>query len=87
MIARAKLKYLGVSPQKTRLVIDQVRGQNVGEALNILRHSPKSVAPREAATPSCRTGIACISTCGVMDLFRTVALDWDWNEQSSWSQE
>jgi large subunit ribosomal protein L22 len=44
MIATAKLKYLGVSPQKTRLVIDQVRGENVGDALNILRHSPKRVA-------------------------------------------
>ncbi len=44
MIARAKLKYLGVSAQKTRLVVDQVRGRSVGEALTILRHSPKRVA-------------------------------------------
>ena len=44
MIARAKLKYLGVSAQKTRLVVDQVRGKNVGDALTILRHSPKLVA-------------------------------------------
>ena len=33
-IGRAKLRYLGVSAQKTRLVIDQVRGMNVGEALS-----------------------------------------------------
>ena len=33
MIATAKLKYLGVSAQKTRLVVDQVRGKPVGEAL------------------------------------------------------
>ena len=44
MIARAKLKYLGVSAQKTRLVVDQVRGRSVGDALTILRHSPKRVA-------------------------------------------
>ena len=44
MIATAKLKYLGVSAQKTRLVVDQVRGKNVGEAMNILRYSPKLVA-------------------------------------------
>ncbi len=44
MIARAKLKYLGVSAQKTRLVVDQVRGKNVGEALKILRFSPRRVA-------------------------------------------
>jgi len=44
VIATAKLKYLGVSAQKTRLVVDQVRGKNVGEAMNILRYSPKLVA-------------------------------------------
>ena len=44
MIARAKLKYLGVSAQKTRLVVDQVRGKPVGDALTILRYSPKRVA-------------------------------------------
>jgi len=44
VIATAKLKYLGVSAQKTRLVVDQVRGRNVGEALAILRYSPKRVA-------------------------------------------
>ena len=44
MIATAKLKYLGVSAQKTRLVVDQVRGKPVGDALTILRYSPKRVA-------------------------------------------
>jgi len=42
--ARDKLKYLGVSAQKTRLVVDQFRGKPVGEALDILRFSPKRVA-------------------------------------------
>jgi len=44
VIAQAKLKYLGVSAQKTRLVIDQVRGKNVDDALTILRNSPKRVS-------------------------------------------
>ena len=44
MIATAKLKYVGVSAQKTRLVIDQVRGKPVGDALSILRYTPKRVA-------------------------------------------
>ncbi len=44
MVSTAKLRYLGVSAQKTRLVIDQVRGQNVGVALSILHYSPKRVA-------------------------------------------
>jgi len=43
-IGSAKLRYLGVSAQKTRLVVDQVRGRNVDEALGILRFSPKRVA-------------------------------------------
>ena len=44
MIATAKMKYLGVSAQKTRLVANQVRGKRVDEALSILRYSPKLVA-------------------------------------------
>jgi large subunit ribosomal protein L22 len=44
VIARAKLKYLGVSAQKTRLVVDQLRGLLVEDALSVLRHSPKRVA-------------------------------------------
>ena len=44
MIATARLKYLGVSAQKTRLVIDLVRGKPVGEALANLRYSRKLVA-------------------------------------------
>lgn len=44
MIARAKLKYLGTSAQKTRLVVDQVRGKPVGDAISLLRYSRKLVA-------------------------------------------
>ncbi len=44
MISRATLRYLKTSPQKTRLVADQIRGREVGEALAILRTSPKRVA-------------------------------------------
>jgi large subunit ribosomal protein L22 len=44
VIATAKLKYLGVSSQKTRLVIDQLRNKPVGDALTILHFSQKLVA-------------------------------------------
>ncbi len=44
MIASARLKYLGVSAQKTRLVVDLVRGKTVGDALATLRYSRKMVA-------------------------------------------
>jgi large subunit ribosomal protein L22 len=42
--ATAKLRYFGVSAQKTRLVVDQVRGKPVGDALSILHYSRKRVA-------------------------------------------
>ena len=44
MIARAKLKYLGSSAQKTRLVVDLIRGRGVEEALATLQGTRKSVA-------------------------------------------
>ncbi|WP_019627143.1 50S ribosomal protein L22 [Thioalkalivibrio sp. ALJT] len=40
----AKLRYARISPQKTRLVADQVRGLRVEEALNELTFSPKKSA-------------------------------------------
>lgn len=44
MIAQARLRYLKASPQKTRLVADQLRGRDVGVALAVLKASPKRVA-------------------------------------------
>ncbi len=41
MEVRAVSKYLRVSPQKTRLVADMVRGKKVDEALILLRFTPK----------------------------------------------
>jgi large subunit ribosomal protein L22 len=42
--ASATLRYLRSSPQKVRLVVDQVRGKAVTEALGILAFSSKVVA-------------------------------------------
>ena len=44
MITQARLRFLKTSAQKTRLVVDQIRGRKVGEALSILRYSRKIVA-------------------------------------------
>ena len=44
MEVAATLKYARISPQKCRLVADQIRGQSVSDALNILRFSPKKAA-------------------------------------------
>lgn len=44
MEVAAKLRYARISPQKCRLVADQIRGKSVAQALNILRFSPKKAA-------------------------------------------
>ncbi|MFQ5876797.1 MAG: 50S ribosomal protein L22 [Acidobacteriota bacterium] len=44
IVAHARLRYLGTSAQKARLVVDLVRGKDVAEALNTLRFTRKAVA-------------------------------------------
>jgi large subunit ribosomal protein L22 len=41
---RAVGKYIQMSPQKVRLVIDQVRGMKVDDALALLKYTPKAAA-------------------------------------------
>ncbi|MFQ5925881.1 MAG: 50S ribosomal protein L22 [Terriglobia bacterium] len=42
--ARAVARYVRLSPQKARLVIDLIRGREAGEALEILRFTKKRAA-------------------------------------------
>ena len=42
---RAQTKYLRVSPQKARLVLDTIKGRRVEDALNVLAFTKKGVAP------------------------------------------
>ena len=44
MEVAATLRYARISPQKCRLVADQIRGKRASEALDILRFSPKKAA-------------------------------------------
>jgi large subunit ribosomal protein L22 len=44
MEASAKLSSARLSPRKTRLVVDMVRGKKIQDALNILRFSPQPSA-------------------------------------------
>lgn len=44
MEVAAKLRYAGISPQKARLVADQVRNLPVEQALNLLTFSNKKAA-------------------------------------------
>jgi large subunit ribosomal protein L22 len=45
MEARAEARYVRVSPQKARLVVDLIRGRKAGDALNVLRNTNKRIAP------------------------------------------
>src|ERR1700743_3003088 len=42
---RAEARFQRVSPQKARLVLDLIKGRRVGETLNTVAFTKKSVAP------------------------------------------
>ncbi|MBI5681617.1 MAG: 50S ribosomal protein L22 [Deltaproteobacteria bacterium] len=44
MEAKAILRYLRVSPQKARLVVDMIRGKNIQDAVDILNFTQKACA-------------------------------------------
>ncbi|WP_285905566.1 50S ribosomal protein L22 [Pseudodesulfovibrio pelocollis] len=44
MEAKAVAKYIRVSPRKTRIVAENIKGKAVEDALNILRFTPKKAA-------------------------------------------
>lgn len=45
MEARAVSRYIRISPRKTRIVADLIRGKSVDEALGILALTPKKASP------------------------------------------
>jgi large subunit ribosomal protein L22 len=44
LVASATVRYLGTSAQKARLVVDLIRGRDVGEAAATLRYTKKAIA-------------------------------------------
>jgi large subunit ribosomal protein L22 len=44
MIAKARGRFLRVTPRKSRLVADLIRGKHTDEALSLLRFTPKGAA-------------------------------------------
>ncbi|WP_438348973.1 50S ribosomal protein L22 [Paenibacillus sp. FA6] len=45
MEAKAHAKSIRISARKVQLVIDLIRGKEVGTAIAILRHTPKAASP------------------------------------------
>ncbi len=44
MEAKAILKYARISPRKVQIVLDLIRNKPVGEAMAILKHTPKAAS-------------------------------------------
>lgn len=45
MEAKANLNFVRIAPRKVQLVVDLIRGKAVGDAIAILRHTPKAASP------------------------------------------
>jgi large subunit ribosomal protein L22 len=45
VLAKAEARYIRISAQKARLVVDMIRGRQAGDAINILSATNKRIAP------------------------------------------
>ena len=45
MEATAKVTYVRIAPRKVQIVLDLIRNKPVGEAIGILRNTPKAASP------------------------------------------
>lgn len=45
MEARAVARHIRIAPRKVRMVVDLIRGKSVGEAIAILKNTPKAGSP------------------------------------------
>lgn len=68
MEASAKLSFARLSPRKTRLVVDMVRGRGIQDALNILRFSPQPSA--QLVAKLLRSAVANAEQKGASDVDR-----------------
>ena len=65
MESRSMLRYARVSPRKARLVVDIIRGKEVGLALNTLQFTNKKMAP--VVAKMVRSAVANAEVKGVKD--------------------
>ena len=63
---KAEAKYIKVSPQKARLVVDLIRGKKVYDAINILKFTKKKSA--NPVLKLLNSAIANASTTGRVDI-------------------
>ncbi len=70
MQARASLNYIRVAPRKARLVINQIRGLRVTDALTLLRTTNKRIAPQIEKV--LQSAVANAENTGRMDVYELV---------------
>ena len=79
---QATLRYLRQAPQKVRLVVDQIRGRPVEEALNILTFSRKRAA--QALAKLLRSAVANADIKGGINLDKLVVETATVDEGPTW---
>ncbi len=79
---QATLRWLRMSPQKVRLVVDLIRGKPVEEALNILNFTPKAAAKPVAKL--LRSAVANADVKGGYDLDKLMIKHVFVNEGQTW---
>ncbi len=77
-------KFIRVSPRKVRLVVDQIRGKGVEEALNILKFIPKRSASIVAKTV--RTAVANAENTQSVDVDRLFIKQAKVDEAGMWKR-
>ncbi|MGH7827403.1 MAG: 50S ribosomal protein L22 [Candidatus Binatia bacterium] len=84
MESRAMTKFVRLSPRKVRLVVDQIRGKGVEEALNILKFVPKRSAGIVAKT--LRTAVANAENSQSVDVDRLYVKQVKVDEGGMWKR-
>jgi large subunit ribosomal protein L22 len=84
MEARAITKFVRLSPRKVRLVVDQIRGKGVEEALNVLKFTPKRSAAIIAKT--LRTALANAESTRSVDVDRLYVKGAKVDEAGMWKR-
>jgi len=84
METRAITKFIRVSPRKVRLVVDQIRGKGVEEALSILKFIPKRSAGIVAKTV--RTAVANAENTQSVDVDRLFIKQAKVDEAGMWKR-
>jgi large subunit ribosomal protein L22 len=84
METRAVTRFVRLSPRKVRLVVDQIRGKGVEEALNTLKFVPKRAA--ELVSKTLRSAVANAESTQSVDVDRLYVKRVEVGEAGMWKR-